>query len=165
MSEKSLGENPSANSVDWGAVKIRERKRSSGGKCQEIPVDDVPTPPEILSTFQLLNFSTSLLRLLQGLLNSFYVVHTPYTQWCYQVIWHPHQSHLFTKLKLDSGPSIYCRSLILGNWRPVTLGAHKNPRLDFPLYILNLLSEGFGDKGYHIRPELSRDPKGLRFII
>jgi hypothetical protein len=140
MSEWSLGENPNANSVDLGGCEDkRERNWEVQGKMpRNSDYVNVPTPPEIstsqlpnISAAQLLDISTSLLYCGGILLNLFYVVHTRNgVTKLFGISTSPIST--FTKLKLGSGPSIYCRSLVLGIWCPVMLGAHKNPCLDFP---------------------------------
>lgn len=175
-SERSLGENPSGNSVvDWGAVKIKREREVQGKNAKKFRLrqrsDSTWSCCQLsnISTCQHLNISTSLsiLRMLQGiLLNLFDVVHTRNggTK-LFGISTSPNQS-LSSQPKLGSGPSIYCRSFVLGIWRPVTLDAHKNPCLDFPLYILNLLSEGFGEKQrISHSARIISGSKGLRFII
>ena len=113
MSEWSLGENPNANSVDLGGCEDkRERNWEVQGKMpRNSDYVNVPTPPGILSTFQLLNisasqhlsFSTSRHLNFSIVLRGYsieFVLRCAYTQWCYQVIRHLHQSHLdFHKTK------------------------------------------------------------------
>ena len=177
MSEWSLGENPNANSVDLGGCEDkRERNWEVQGKMpRNSDYVNVPTPPGILSTFQLLNISasqhldisTSLLRVLRGiLLNLFYVVHTRNgVTKLFGISTSPIST--FTKLKLGSGPSIYCRSLVLGIWCPVMLGAHKNPCLDFPFIHPRPPIGRFRRKKQRISHSgrIISGSKGLRFII
>jgi hypothetical protein len=165
----------------WGAVKIRERETGKfRGKCQEIPTTSTFRlhlgfcQLSNFSTSQLLNISasqhldisTSLLYCGGILLNLFYVVHTRNgVTKLFGISTSPIST--FTKLKLGSGPSIYCRSLVLGIWCPVMLGAHKNPCLDFPFIHPRPPIGRFRRKKQRISHSgrIISGSKGLRFII